>query len=156
LNPCLNNGICNESNCICTEHFTGPNCASKTINICATSPCANGGICINANNTFNCTCKNGFGGVDCSEFVINAEKLEDLSPSHVLFVVIISIATPLMVVVAVGVVMALKRRKIIEQRRNDELARKQNELNSNVQKDYIINEISFCNNKRNNLEVDYR
>lgn len=41
-----------------------------------------------------------------------------------------SVATPLLVVIAVAVVLILKKRKRAEQKRNDELARKQNEQNT--------------------------
>ncbi|WAR18539.1 EYS-like protein, partial [Mya arenaria] len=37
------------------------------INECESSPCRNGGVCLDRVNSFTCNCPLGFAGVDCSD-----------------------------------------------------------------------------------------
>ncbi|ODM93782.1 Neurogenic locus protein delta [Orchesella cincta] len=133
--PCANGGTCsplpqNKYKCECPKHFGGPDCSDPC-------DCENGGVCDKPNV---CICPTGFTGSKCqaaSNHTYVTLGLQDtnsneetLSASHVILVVCVSVATPLLVVIAVAVVLILKKRKRAEQRRNDELARKQNEQNT--------------------------
>lgn len=65
LNCTSNN---NETyNCLCRTGFTGLTCA-QTTNSCAllSSPCKNGGTCINTVDGYNCQCNSSYQGSDCS------------------------------------------------------------------------------------------
>lgn len=92
-NPCLNNGKCFERSklanyhpssldsplknvlfnhstasgfiCACPPGFNGTTCEIN-INECDSTPCMNGGTCIDAVNDFRCICPVGFFGDDCS------------------------------------------------------------------------------------------
>lgn len=92
--PCRNNGKCflkslREYECRCPEGFSGKNILFSLIimkdtnifirlgknceksNLCATSPCKNGGTCsiLPNGNKFKCICPLGFKGTTCSEDV---------------------------------------------------------------------------------------
>lgn len=132
--PCANGGTCtplpeNKYKCECPRHFGGPDCSEPC-------DCHNGATCEVANV---CICAPGFTGNKCQVATNQtftpgphyaAVQEDTLSASHVILVVCVSVATPLLVVVAVAVVLILKKRKRAEQKRNDELARKQNEQNT--------------------------
>ena len=50
--PCKNGGSCQEKKdgsaiCLCSPGYTGPDC-SQDVDECASSPCQNGGFCVNA------------------------------------------------------------------------------------------------------------
>ncbi|XP_014260565.1 protein crumbs isoform X1 [Cimex lectularius] len=67
-NPCLNNGVCFDNyggyTCQCTTGFGGQNCEQK-LSGCASSPCNSNSICVDTSvNTYECTCKPGFTGID--------------------------------------------------------------------------------------------
>ena len=93
--PCNNGGICvlkslKEYTCQCAQGYSGkkiylkicelydlyvyffinlgPHCDKQ--NLCASSPCRNGGKCTsNSGGSFKCTCPNGFKGPTCAEDV---------------------------------------------------------------------------------------
>lgn len=50
--------------CICPEGFTGTNCSEK-IDYCSSTPCLNGGQCINEESAYKCYCKQLFFGSNC-------------------------------------------------------------------------------------------
>ena len=41
---------------------------------CASSPCLNGGLCIDSHRGFQCKCKTGFSGALCEENIDDCEK----------------------------------------------------------------------------------
>lgn len=65
-NTCPPHAECRETSniatCVCKPENPGifPNCSS---NICATSPCRNGGVCTAVAGSFNCTCLPGYTGI---------------------------------------------------------------------------------------------
>ena len=70
FSPCFNNGSCVDVpgvsegpayNCSCTGDYFGSNC--QYLDVCASSPCQNGGSCFIDNSNFNlfmCMCSEGF------------------------------------------------------------------------------------------------
>jgi hypothetical protein len=42
---------------------------SLEINNCASNPCNNGGICLNAKDDYECACQGGFSGKNCDDEV---------------------------------------------------------------------------------------
>uniref|UniRef100_A0A7N6AHJ7 Delta-like protein n=1 Tax=Anabas testudineus TaxID=64144 RepID=A0A7N6AHJ7_ANATE len=54
--------------CSCEPGFTGTYC-HENINDCASSPCKNGGTCIDGINSFKCFCPNGWEGSLCDDDV---------------------------------------------------------------------------------------
>ena len=68
-NPCLNHGSCEEgiSRPICRcKGFKGDYC-NEDINECDTSPCHEGGTCINTYGSFNCLCPTNTAGDYCDQ-----------------------------------------------------------------------------------------
>ncbi|XP_055597303.1 protein eyes shut [Uranotaenia lowii] len=75
---CLNGGQCLEGpgldfNCLCTEGYTGKLCDQET-NECESSPCQNGGICVDKFNSYICACGMGFAGTNCEEEIMLCEN----------------------------------------------------------------------------------
>lgn len=52
--------------CVCPAGFEGPRCEANTDD-CSTSPCLNGGTCMDDVNNFKCRCPPGFAGTLCQE-----------------------------------------------------------------------------------------
>uniref|UniRef100_T1HCE3 Uncharacterized protein n=1 Tax=Rhodnius prolixus TaxID=13249 RepID=T1HCE3_RHOPR len=71
--PCIY-GICMETlngssyTCYCIDGYTGTNCQTNW-DECWSSPCLNGGTCLDGVAYFNCTCPDGFVGETCEENV---------------------------------------------------------------------------------------
>ena len=69
-NPCLYGATCNNTSlstysCSCPSGFTGSNCETN-INDCSDStPCRNGGTCIDGVDGFLCSCVEEYGGRQC-------------------------------------------------------------------------------------------
>lgn len=68
--PCLNGGTCGSIDvgiyyCNCTTGYSGQNCQTA-INACISKPCKNGAACTPTGSTYQCTCRNGCYGSDCS------------------------------------------------------------------------------------------
>lgn len=61
---CSGHGTCVGSVCNCDPGFTGSSCQTN-IDECASSPCQNGGTCVDGVGTFTCTCLPGFTGAQC-------------------------------------------------------------------------------------------
>ncbi|KAJ8009230.1 hypothetical protein DPEC_G00086730 [Dallia pectoralis] len=67
--PCLNGGTCmntepDEFHCACPDGYSGKTCEIDT-DECASSPCAQGGTCINLDDGFECLCSPQWGGKTC-------------------------------------------------------------------------------------------
>lgn len=69
-NPCQHGGTCTNTSisgysCLCPLGFTGSNCETN-IDDCSTStPCRNGGTCMDGIDGFLCSCVQGYGGRQC-------------------------------------------------------------------------------------------
>lgn len=76
--PCKNGGSCQEKKdgsaiCLCSPGYTGPDC-SQDVDECASSPCQNGGFCVNAPGTFMCNCSTStHGGKLCEQVLAKVE-----------------------------------------------------------------------------------
>ncbi|KAI5726630.1 hypothetical protein M8J76_005731 [Diaphorina citri] len=142
--PCANGGVCedlvNDFICRCKAGFSGKDC-SNDIDECASNPCANAGVCRDLINGFKCECSPGWHGATCQEDIANpgnmsrhvsvrVEPESGLNAEHVIVISTLSIAIPLVVLIAVSVVFCTKLRRKQEQRRADDEARAQNEQNA--------------------------
>ncbi|TSV02075.1 Protein jagged-1 [Bagarius yarrelli] len=54
--------------CVCLPGFTGSYC-HENVNDCASSPCVNGGTCLDGVNSFSCVCRSGWEGRLCEREV---------------------------------------------------------------------------------------
>lgn len=142
--PCANGGQCedliNDFICRCKSGFSGKDC-SNDIDECASNPCANAGVCTDLINSFKCECSPGWHGPTCQEDGANpgntsrhaaviVEPDTGFNAEHVIVISTLSIAIPLVVLIAVSVVFFAKLRRKQEQRRADDEARAQNEQNA--------------------------
>ncbi|XP_037807824.1 neurogenic locus protein delta [Lucilia sericata] len=144
--PCANGGTCtnlnNDYQCACRAGFTGKDC-SVDIDECSSGPCHNGGTCVNRVNSFHCVCANGFRGQQCDEesyssATFDARQYEattqarsdGLTSGQVVLIAILSVAMPLVAVIAACVVFCMKRKRKRAQEKDDAEARKQNEQNA--------------------------
>ncbi|KAF8777573.1 Cubilin like protein [Argiope bruennichi] len=53
--------------CTCNFGFTGTLCDQEEIDMCATNPCQNDGVCSRTPNGFICNCQSGFEGPTCAQ-----------------------------------------------------------------------------------------
>ncbi|KAL5274666.1 DLL4 family protein [Megaselia abdita] len=143
--PCANGGTCrnldNDYQCTCRSGFTGKDC-SVDIDECSSAPCRNGGTCVNRVNSFQCLCSNGFRGMECDEeesysasfdaqlTQVDMNKDDGLSSGQVVLIAILSVAMPVVAVIAACVVVCIKRKRKRDQDKHDAEARKQNEQNA--------------------------
>ena len=65
--------LLNAFTCTCAPGYTGRHC-TLDINECRSTPCQNGGTCLNQVDQFSCICRDGFTGVTCQ--VIHKWKWE--------------------------------------------------------------------------------
>ncbi|XP_058452918.1 protein eyes shut [Malaya genurostris] len=75
---CRNGGQCIDGPglefiCQCAEGYEGRFCDAET-NECASSPCQNGGICIDKFASYVCACAMGFTGTNCEEEIMLCEN----------------------------------------------------------------------------------
>ncbi|CAH1272075.1 CRB1 [Branchiostoma lanceolatum] len=67
-NLCYNGGVCQEqqngnyTTCVCRDGWAGPRCTESP---CVSEPCMNGATCLNVTGGYQCTCPDGFAGVNC-------------------------------------------------------------------------------------------
>lgn len=138
--PCANGGSCtsinNDYRCMCKAGFTGKDC-SVDIDECNSHPCKNGGTCVNRVNSYQCVCPHGFRGPQCeyeASHVSTTQAFSNpndgLSKGQVALIAILSIAMPMVVIVAACVVYCMKRKRKRDQEKEDAEARKQNERNA--------------------------
>ncbi len=61
---CLNGGVCVDGTCLCSNGYSGPNCATPPTppDPCLNVTCLNGGYCSNGQ----CVCPQGYTGSNCS------------------------------------------------------------------------------------------
>jgi len=150
--PCANGGRCNDLindyRCTCRPGFAGKDC-SVEVNECAASPCRNGATCVDRVNEFKCICPRGFAGTRCQRSLnatlsaataaaAAASRMDaaaasgadgSLSLGQILLIATVSTAVPLVAVVSCVTIVVLKRRRVKEQLRADDEARRQNEQN---------------------------
>ena len=50
--------------CVCDPGWSGVNC-DYNVNECASSPCQNGGTCVDGVNGYYCNCPTNYGGTNC-------------------------------------------------------------------------------------------
>lgn len=79
VTPCFNGSECRDSSshdyialghfqCICQRGWTGETCAEDVDECAATTPCENGGTCINGPGpAYSCRCPQGFQGPECRD-----------------------------------------------------------------------------------------
>ncbi|XP_067680460.1 protein jagged-1-like [Haliotis asinina] len=75
--PCRNGGLCRNINpdeyaCTCPKGFSGRNCEIAD-HACTSSPCVNGGKCVEIHTGFVCNCPPGWTGTKCD---INVNECE--------------------------------------------------------------------------------
>ena len=79
-NNCANGATCSPNSdykdytCSCPLGFTGRFCQEDIDECAVTSPCRNGGQCINTPGSYTCQCRDGFEGRDC---LINVDDCVD-------------------------------------------------------------------------------
>eukprot|EP00105_Crassostrea_gigas_P037846 XP_019921994.1 PREDICTED: fibropellin-1 [Crassostrea gigas] len=61
-----NNGTCLNGKCSCVDGYEGSLC-QHSVDECKTSPCKNGGTCVDGHKDYSCECLSGFTGKDCEE-----------------------------------------------------------------------------------------
>ncbi|XP_016379334.1 protein jagged-2-like [Sinocyclocheilus rhinocerous] len=76
--PCKNMGTCtntepNEYLCVCKEGFRGRNC-DIVEHACLSSPCENGGTCVEDPTGFSCACAQGWTGPSCASVVLQCDS----------------------------------------------------------------------------------
>lgn len=142
--PCANGGSCtnleNDYKCMCRAGFTGKDC-SIDIDECSSMPCKNGGTCVNRVNHYQCVCPGGFQGQQCDREApsrpnYNAAHIsstnDGLSNGQVAMIAILSIAMPMVIIVAFCVVYCMKKRRNRDQEKANAEAIKQNVQNASV------------------------
>ena len=148
--PCANGGSCVDLQglaykCLCPAGFTGHDCHID-IDECDSKPCKNGGLCRDSIDTFTCDCLEGFTGSMC-ERALNASLVSayqdsgsdvaltaDSSIREINLIYLISaVILSLLLLVTLSLVFLMRRRSRHvekERRKDEELARTQNESNS--------------------------
>ncbi|XP_078671849.1 MAM and LDL-receptor class A domain-containing protein 2-like [Branchiostoma floridae x Branchiostoma belcheri] len=76
--PCQNGGICTDGDftftCTCRPPYTGALCETDH-DYCSSQPCSNGGTCLDLQDGHSCICPVGFGGDDCTRYVLQDDVL---------------------------------------------------------------------------------
>jgi hypothetical protein len=71
VNQQCNDGVAGTGQCECIpgtvkKYDQDSNWISCDIDMCASSPCENGGTCIDGLNSYSCVCVSGFNDVNCT------------------------------------------------------------------------------------------
>lgn len=119
--PCQNAGTCqdgvNDYTCSCTLGYTGKNCSIRS-DACGAHPCQNGGTCFTHFTGPVCQCPKGFMGPSC-EFTLQPSfklALRQTSESSSTTLTISCLLVVLVLVLVAGILF-LRRRRIMEGRK---------------------------------------
>lgn len=142
INPCANGGTCHDSVndfvCACRPGYTGKDC-SMEINECASAPCMHNGFCVDKLNDYECRCLPGYSGKACNILPDgtvmplrgnNNNNMDGDSSSRVALIATFSSIIPILVIVAALYLWCSKKRQILDQRRANADAKRENELNA--------------------------
>nr|CAH7753365.1 unnamed protein product [Callosobruchus chinensis] len=80
INLMGNSSVANNYRCLCPEGYTGEDC-NQLVDACESSPCLNGGICINYVHYYKCNCPGLYTGPHCehkkrTNYVLSFEQYE--------------------------------------------------------------------------------
>ncbi|CAB3359616.1 Hypothetical predicted protein [Cloeon dipterum] len=143
--PCENGGQCVNKNgyrmCQCNLPYYGQFC-ERLMQPCISNPCHEGATCKNQiDGKFICMCPPVRFGPTCEHvrdvgkdvnkgyLVVGDEDLENLDRQKLMVVLVLSIAFVLLILSGTAIIICLKKRRDMEQKKADTMARMQNEAN---------------------------
>ncbi|XP_059480709.1 neurogenic locus protein delta-like isoform X2 [Neocloeon triangulifer] len=171
--PCLHGGSCvsNEGArvCECVNGYFGKFC-ENSYQACLTRPCHGAATCSDlGHGAYRCFCPPGRFGRHCDEVrgIVDREYLvvrevddevASLSGQQVALVVVLSVLIPVVALAGVASIMLLRRRREVERKAADHLARLQNEANlraSGQRPEMIHNRLRADNHEYATVSHDY-